>query len=41
MNKLEVFGASFALLSVFLGALGAHLLKKDSQSLDCSTLKLE
>ena len=28
MNKLEVFGASFALLSVVFGAFGAHLIKK-------------
>ena len=28
MNKIEVFGASFALMSVIFGAFGAHLLKK-------------
>ncbi len=28
MNNIEVFGASFALMSVILGAFGAHLLKK-------------
>lgn len=28
MNTLEIFGISFALLSVIFGAFGAHLLKK-------------
>lgn len=28
MNAIEIFGVSFALLSIILGAFGAHLLKK-------------